>query len=236
MKPASTALLMVIGVVFVALGFLGPSVQALADGYELGLPEGLLGLRLIQGLGYGLGGLSLVLAFSGFVAMLMDPSEQYLPYAEALKPLAAEHGRDVEVDGKNGVGFVSMSEGPRVEILVQPFAPGMCTIWMDSPGRQRLLFMPMRDDTQADDPDWRRVGARDGWALRAELPSAARGFLEEGALAKDLSQLLALPQVRAIRHDPLGLEIISELLPPQDLRLFVHAGLNVARRLRRLNA
>ena len=227
---------MVIGVILVALGFLGPSVQVLADGYELGLPQGLVGLRVIQGLGYGLGGLSLIMAFSGFVAMLMDPSEQYLPYAEALTPLAAEHGRDVEIDGKNGLGFVSMGEGPRVKILVQPVAPGLCTIWMDSPGRQRLLFMPMRDDTQADDPDWRRVGARDGWALRAELPSAARGFLEEGALAADLKQLLSLPQVRAVRHDQLGLEIISELLPPQDLRLFVHAGLNVGRRLRRLNA
>jgi hypothetical protein len=227
---------MVVGMILVALGVMAPSVQSLALGYELGLPEGLLGLRLTQGIGYGLGGLALVMAFRGFVALLMDPSERYLPYAEALNPLAAEHGRDVEIHGKNGLGFVSLSEGPRVEILVQPFAPGTCTIWMDSPGRQRLLFMPMRDDTQADDPDWRRVGSRDGWVLRAGLPSAARGYLEEGALAADLSQLLSLPQVRAIRHDYTGLEIISELLPPQDLQLFVHAGLNVGRRLRRLNA
>lgn len=220
----------------VALGFMAPSVQLLADGYELGLPPGLAGLRIIQGVGYGLGVVALVAAIVGFVSIVQDPTEHYLPYAEALAPLAAEHGRDVEIDGKNGLGFVSVAEGPRVEVLVQPLEPGLSTIWVNAPGRQRLLFIPVRDDTLADDPDWRRVGAREGWVLRAELPSAARAFLDEGGLSSELSRLLSLPQVRAVRHDHEGIEIIADLLPPQDLRLFLHAGLSVSRRLRRLNS
>ena len=68
----------------VALGFMAPSVQLLADGYELGLPPGLAGLRIIQGVGYGLGVVALVAAIVGFVSIVQDPTEHYLPLERAV--------------------------------------------------------------------------------------------------------------------------------------------------------
>ena len=214
---------------------MAPSVQLVSDAYALGIPEGLMGQRIVQGVGFGGGGLALLIAIIGFLPSIYDPGADLEPYVRVMQPLAREHGRDVEVDPKHGLGFVSVTEGPRIEVMVQPRGAGMASIWVDSPGRLRLLFIPLRDDTAADDPEWRRVGAREGWVLRAELPSAARAFTEEPALAAELAFLMSIPEVRAVRHDHSGMEIIADLPPPQDMRRFVHSALNVSRRLRRLN-
>jgi hypothetical protein len=108
---------------------------------------------------------------------------------------------------------------------------------MQAPSRQRLLFVPAdASGTAVDDADWRLVGNRGNWVLRAEMPSVARPLLNDGGLVDDLTTLMRHREVRAVKHDQRGVEILADIVPAEDLRLVLRDGLMACRRLRRSNS
>ncbi len=227
------------GVILLVLGLQAEAFLNVVMG--MGLEDEQVGaVRLIvlmvgYGLGVGLVSGSLV----GFFRVLTDREVLYVPYVDALTPVAAEYGRRVETHPQDGLGFVSRAEGVRLEVLVQPARPPFISVWMRAPGQQRLLFVPDssegHDADDAEEADWRLVGRRGNWALRAEMPSVARPLLNEGALVDDIVALMRHREARAIKHDQHGIEVLLDLVSPIDLRTVVGDAVRVCRRLRQVN-
>ena len=98
------------------------------------------------------------------------------------------------------------------------------------------MFLPVyADGSEVDDADWRLVGRRGGWVLRAAMPSVARPLLSDGGVVDDVSRLMEHPEIRAVKHDQKGVEILADLVPPERLSSVLRSALDVARRLRRSN-
>lgn len=231
------AVALFVGALFLLLGWQTETMLELAVGLgwsEDQAPSMRLGLL---GVGYGVGAALTVGAVVAFIRAATDRAGLYAPYVEALTPVAAEYGRVVETHPKDGLGFASGAEGVRLEILVQPSSPGFISIWLQTPAQQRLLFLPAEAGSNpVDDADWRLVGRRANWVLRAEMPSVARPLLNEGALIDDVTGLMRHRETRAVRHDQRGVEVLMDLVPAKDLRLVLKDALRAARRLRRTNS
>ncbi|MCB9759194.1 MAG: hypothetical protein H6739_05100 [Alphaproteobacteria bacterium] len=165
-----------------------------------------------------------------------DNTELFAVWARMLGPLASEYGRRVEIHPQEGVGFASMVDGVRTEVLVQPLNEGFVSVWVGAPGRQLLMLVPA--DTRGammDDSDWKLVGHRENWVLRAELPSVAKPLMNETALVVAIDDVFRHPWVQAIRHDYKGIEVLMRLMPPEDLTEMVRRSLMVCRHLRKVN-
>lgn len=190
----------------------------------------------VQFLGWG-GGVGFgVTSLVGFFRAITSRDSLYAPYVEALAPVAAEYGRSVERHPRDGIGFASRAEGVRLEVLVQPAGKGFISVWMQVPSRQRLLFVPAAGGAaSSDDVDWRLVGQRGNWMLRAEMPSVARPLLQEDGLVGDITALMRNREVRAVKHDQAGIEVLSDLVPAEDVRRVLKDILTACRRLRRTN-
>jgi len=190
----------------------------------------------IQIIGWGGGAAIGVTSLVGFWRAINSRDALYAPYVLALSPVAAEYGRRVERHPRDGIGFASRAEGVRLEVLVQPAGQGFISVWMQAPSRQRLLFVPAASGSGAtDDADWRLVGQRGSWVLRAEMPSVARPLLSEGGLVEDITALMRHRELRAVKHDQNGIEVLSDLVPPEDLKRVLKDILTACRRLRRTN-
>lgn len=235
-RLAGASIALVVGVLLVATGFMAADLVELAPAAGVEPEDPVRAIKLVQMGAGGLGVAVLVAGVVGFIKAVRDPREAWSPYVSAMRPMAGEHGRDVEMDPQRGVGFLSFTEGARLEVLVHPTDDGFVNMFMELPGRQRLLFLPMDLDGNEDEADWRFVGQQDGWVCRSDLPSVARPLLRDGGLADALEQLFSNPEVRAVRHDGRGIEVLSDLVEPGRLAGVLRCGLTVCRRLRVLNA
>lgn len=236
MRLLSAALALILGVLMLlAAVYSDAAVEMLAS---LGLEvrdreQAELVARLVCG---ALGASCSVASAVRFYQGVTDRTGLYEPYAIELGRVAGEFGRTIEAHPRDGLGFASGAEGVRVEVLVQPVEPGFVTVWMGVPARQRLMFLPAyADGADVDDADWRLVGRKGGWVLRAPMPSVARPLLADGGLLDDMTTLMEHPEVRAVRHDQKGVEVLSDSVPPERLQKMLRAALDVARRLRRVN-
>ena len=175
MRLLSAALALVLGVLMLLAAVYAEAVVEMVVG--VGVPVGdRETARLVAQLVCGaLGAACSVASAVRFYRGVTDRSSLYEPYAQALALVAGEFGRGVEAHPRDGLGFASGAEGVRVEVLVQPADPGFVSVWMEVPARQRLMFLPTyADGSEVDDADWRLVGRRGGWVMRAPMPSVAR--------------------------------------------------------------
>ncbi len=224
---------MAVGLVCAALGFEGGLLLELVRG--LGLPTPVpvvLGLPL----GVGLGG---VLAFAGGLwrvwLLLSWPGGLEL-WQQALQPFADEYGAEIHADSTRGVSTATVTDGTRLEVVVQPTSERHMSLWFGRPGQQSVLFVAVQGHGSSDgDGRWRLVGRRGSWELWAETPASARGLLDEVRLVEDLNRLMAWPMVRAVRHDDAGVEVLAELPEPERLAGLVRSSLLLARSLARVN-
>lgn len=237
MRLLSAALALVLGVLLLLAAAYAEGVVGMLVGLGLPVEDTPMAAFVTLGVTASLGIGCTVMSAIGFYQGVTDQSALYEPYLEPLNLLAGESGRTVEMHPRDGVGFASNAEGCRMEVLVQPAGHGFVTMWLEAPARQRLLFVPLHaEGAQADDADWRVVGRRGGWVLRAALPSVARPMLDDGALVEDVNRLIQHPEVLAVRHDEKGIEIVSDLVPADRLHPMMRAARTLARRLRRTNA
>lgn len=236
MRLAGASIALVVGVLLVAGAFMAGDLVELAPAIGVEPEDPIRAVKLVQMGSGGLGVAVLVAGVVAFIKAVRDPRESWAPYVLAMQPMAGEHGRDVEMDPQRGVGFLSFTEGARLEVMVHPSKDGFVNMFMELPGRQRLLFLPMDLDSNEDEADWRFVGQQDGWVCRSDLPSVARPLMRDGSLADALEQLFRHPEVRAVRHDGRGIEVLSDLVEPRQVVSVLRCGLNVCRRLRVLNA
>jgi len=236
MRLLTAALALVLGVLMLLAAAYADAAVTMLIGAGIPVPDtetSRTAARLVAG---ALGATCSVTSAVAFYRGVTDRSGLYVPYADALSRVAGEFGRKVEMHPTDGLGFASGAEGVRVEVLVQPSSPGFITVWMEVPARQRLMFLPTHNDgSEVDDADWRLVGRRGGWVMRAPMPSVARPLLADGGVVDDLHLLMEHPEVRAVRHDQRGVEVLADLVPPERLQAVLRAALNVARRLRRAN-
>ncbi len=159
-----------------------------------------------------------------------DRTHQYQPYVPVLEQLAAEFGARLEQDPREGLGFVTSHHGSRLEVLVQPIEPARTRLFLEHPAQQRLMVLLAHGvGSDLDDAEWRRVGRRGAWVLRAPMPGLARPLLDERDLAQALDHLCSFEPLIGVRHDQLGVEVLAGEVPPAMLRDFLRAGLDVAR-------
>ena len=238
MNLVAPAAALFFGVLLLLIGWQVAAVVDLAA--TMGVDDGQVETAhlAVRYVGLGGGAMATVTGVVGFWRTLTDRQGIYAPYIAALTPVAKEYGRSVESHPKDGLGFATGAEGVRLEILVQPAGPSrFVSIWMQAPSRQRLLFVPAdASGTAVDDADWRLVGNRGNWVLRAEMPSVARPLLNDGGLVDDLTTLMRHREVRAVKHDQRGVEILADIVPAEDLRLVLRDALMACRRLRRSNS
>ena len=237
MRLVSAALALLLGVLLLMAAAYAEGVVGMLIGLGLPIEDTPLAAFVTLGVTGGLGIMCTVMSAIRFYQGVTDRSALYEPFVEPLQLLAGESGCRVEMHPRDGIGFASNAEGVRMEVLVQPADTGFVSMWLEAPARQRLLFVPMHaEGAQADDADWRVVGRRGGWVLRAALPSVARPMLSDGALIEDVNRLMQEPEVLAVKHDERGIEIAADLVPPERLFRMMRNALTLARRLRRVNA
>lgn len=178
----------------------------------------------------------MIVGVRGLWQWVNDKSDLLQAWARHLEPVAGEYGRRVEIHPTEGLGFASMVDGVRTEVLVQPIDDAFVSVWVGAPGRQ--LVMILHGDSAGalvDDADWKLAGHHGAWVLRAELPNVARPLLGERKLVEAVDRLFARHYVRAVRHDHKGIEVIMDLMPAPELGDSVRTALTACRMMRRYN-
>ncbi|MCP4807497.1 MAG: hypothetical protein GY913_19880 [Proteobacteria bacterium] len=237
MRLVSAALALVLGVLLLLAAAYAEGVVQMLVGLGAPIEDSPMAAFVTLGVTASLGITCTVMSAVRFYQGVTDRSALYEPYIDPLSRLAAESGCRIELHPRDGVGYASNAEGVRMEVLVQPADHGFVSLWLEAPARQRLLFVPIHaEGAQSDDADWRVVGRRGGWVLRAALPSVARPMLADGPLVDDVNRVMEAPEVMAVRHDERGIEVMAELVSPDRLHAMMRDCLTLARRLRRINA
>ena len=183
-------------------------LAVMAMGLVLGLP--------MMGLG----------AWRGY-QISQDRSDDLQPLLEPVARLAGEFGARVE-PGPDGVQFSSQYHGARLHVLVHP--EHRTRLSLAIPAKQRLMVLAAHGHgSELDDAEWRLVGRRGPWVLRAPMPAVARPLLDDAELGGALSDLCRHPQFIAVKHDRSGVEVLGEGLGPQAVEEFLRRALDVAR-------
>ncbi len=166
----------------------------------------------------------------------LDGGDERAKWLEALADVATEYGASLSPTSHGGVSLTTTTDGVRLEVSVQPQDEQVITVWYGQPAQQDLLITVVaHDGTGGESFAWRQVGRRGRWELRAQTPATARGLLDEVPFVEEMNRLMSRPQVRAIRHDADGVEVLLSLPDPQDASLLVRSALQACRCLARLN-
>ena len=186
--------------------------------------------------GMGLGFALMALGVHRGLLIARDRTHEYLPYLPELERLAGEFGARIQQDPREGLGFVTSHHGSRLDVLVQPADPSRTRLFLESPAQQRLMVLSAHGQgSDLDDAEWRLVGRRGAWVLRAQMPGLARPLLEDRGLADSLDELCTYDELIGVRHDQLGVEVLAGGLPPDQLIDFLRAALAVARNFQARN-
>ena len=156
------------------------------------------------------------------------------PYAEALKPFAAEFGRGV-VEAGQGVQVHLVRDGQVVEIVLTLTQPGRIDLRSAVPARQSLAWCRADDPPPVVAARWRDVERRPTWRMCAELPAMARPLLTDMQLSTAVDRVFGAPWTHSVSHVLTGISVEAELPPLEDLVPYLRACADLTFRLRRVN-
>lgn len=187
------------------------------------------------------GGVSMGLALMGLGAwrglqISQDRSAEYGPFVEPLTRLSGEFGARLEQHPTEGLMFRSQYHAAALEVLVQPLEPTRLCLLLAAPAQQRLMVLAAHGaGSDLDDAEWRLVGRRNAWVLRAPMPALARPLLDDAELAQHLDEVCAFPELVGVRHDQDGVQVLASGMEPERVVDFLRTALTVARVLQARN-